>query len=71
MQSRQCCGHYSNYDGCEPNKQVLRGLRVHGPAAWNRRAGGHSDTAIWERTARRQPVFILRAANRPDQGAVL
>ncbi len=30
--------------------QVLCGLRVHGPAARDRRAGVHSDTGVWERT---------------------
>ena len=71
MQSRQCFGHCGSYDGSEPCKQVLCGLRVHGHAARDRRAGGHSDTAIRERTAGRQSVFILRAANGPNQGAVL
>jgi len=52
-------------------QQVLCGLRVHGSATRDKRAGGHGAAAVCERTAEGQAVSVLRTANRPNQGAIL
>ena len=60
-----------SHDCSEPGNKLLRGLRVHGLAAGDRRSFGACDDAVRIGLTGGQLVPVLRTANGPDQGAVL